>query len=237
MLAPVISESSQELLQSTHFDHFLVEHTVAAVPHVAEAVNKNQYDLLFLEMNTDEATRTYHGSVIQGILDGRIAVDKSKVPERDVWYHLAAELVQKEAYVVMIDNNFGDEFKEFKDGELITKAEYWRTLHQRARHNELRDPFMVQQISDHITELGIPNLRAAIITGGQHTYPSAELRKLGANVNRIFTDRSLLLDGTTPKLHTEKYRFDPASALIRAIQYGVDELEVRKRFNQLWSTF
>ncbi len=237
MIAPVISDSSRELLQSTHFDHFLVEHSVAAVPHIAEAVNKNQYDLLFLEMNTDEATRTYHGSVIQGILDGRLSVDKSKVPERDVWYHLAADLIQKEAYVVMIDNNFGEEFKEFKYGELLTKAEYWRTLHQRARHNALRDPFMIQQISDHISELGIPNLRAAIITGAQHTYPSAQLRKLGASVNRTFTARALLSDGTTPILHTEKYRFDPASALIRAIQYGVDDLEVRKRFDQLWANF
>lgn len=223
--------TTPELPTGIHLDHFLVEHSRQSAPLIAEALNRNKYDVIYVEMCTDEATQAFHGNVYQSVVNGEVSVDRSLVPDRDAMILVMADLNQAGARVVPVDKSFDDRLKAGLPPN-ATDEDFFQVVHNRGLHNRLREPHIVEQITTDLRHHSDNTKRAALITGQQHTYPSAELSRRGVEVNRTFIG-GLLNPGEQTILPGERFRFSPMIALIRAIRYGLDEEAARARLAEI----
>lgn len=217
-----------------HLNHFLVEHSRQSAPAIAEAMNQDRYDVIYVEMCTDEATQAFHGNVYQSVINREVRVDPALVPDRDAMVIVMAGLNQAGARVVPVDKSFDDRLKAGLPPN-ATSEDFFQLVYNRGLHNRLREPYIVEQISSDLRSHPARSTRAALITGQQHTYPSAELSRRGVEVVRTFVGGELN-PGEQTVLPGERFRFSPIVALIRAIRYGLDEQSAREKLEEIRKT-
>ncbi len=231
------NDFSPERWPHVHLDHFLVVHTNEHVSAIAEAVNRQQYEAIYVEFVGESDERTYFERIAQRLLDNDISLDDLPPEIQDEFiFKLADKLSQQDADFVLVDAESSNlrEIKEQTGVRYDQSQGRFEALKKFAEENKRRDELVYGQL---VKNLGfrtmlysngkLPNIKTALVTGAIHTYPSAQLSRLGVTVKREFIGNRDGLDFASHDDSQERVRFTKQAAAERMLRYGKDEKEAK----------